>query len=277
MRKKRHGKLVVFLALVAVLAVLIYDSNTRLVTEDFTLRSMRVPQSFDGFRIVHLSDLHETEFGANNCDLISAVADADPDIIAITGDLVDKEGTESYVATLALELVNIAPVYYVSGNHEWASGWTLDLFELLENCGVHVLRNEYEILTRGDDQIVIAGIDDPNGPYDQKTPEELVEEIRMAEGNKYILMLAHRNTELDTWSSLGVDAVLCGHAHGGVIRLPFTDGLVAPGQGLFPTWTDGIYTKDDTQMLVSRGLANARGIPRFLNNPEVVCANLAHG
>ncbi len=274
-KKRRGGRgLLVFLALAAAFAALLYDSGTRIVTDEFKIGNSRLPEGFEGFRVTHLSDLHATRFGEGNRELIEAVRGSDPDIIVITGDMVDGEGQQDYVRELIPALTAVAPVYYVTGNHEWASGWVHELFRLLEELGAVVLRNEYVLLERGGGRIVLAGVDDPNGPADQKTPEALVEEIRAAYPGEYILMLAHRDTELDMWASLGVDAVLCGHAHGGLIRLPFTDGLAAPGQGWFPTYTAGVYERGATQMLVSRGFTGSHGVPRFLNNPQVAVAVL---
>ncbi len=273
----------VLLVLILIFAVIVIDGNTRVVTDSFTLGGRALPEEFEGFRIAHLSDLHASTFGKNNERLISAVREVRPDIICVTGDLVDGERSEQepWVRELIPALTAIAPVYYVSGNHEWAAGWARDLFSILREYGVTVLRNEFVTFGRGDDYIVIAGMDDPNGLRDQKTPERVVEEIRSDHPGKYILMLYHRDTELDMWAELGVDAVLCGHAHGGLVRLPFTDGLVAPGQGLFPTWTAGIYEQGGTQMLVSRGLGGAHAgflpLPRIFNNPEVVSITLSRG
>ncbi len=270
----------ILLTLALIAFVIIIDSNTRIVTDEYTLGNANLPESMEGLRIVHLSDVHAATFGKNNEKLLSAVRDISPDIICVTGDLVDGERSkqEPWVGSFIPELVKIAPVYYVSGNHEWAAGWARDLFSILREYGVTVLRNEFVTFGRGDDYIVIGGVDDPNGLRDQKSPEKVVEEINEAHPGKYVLMLAHRDTELDMWSELGVDAVLCGHAHGGLVRLPLTDGLVAPGQGLFPTWTAGIYEQGGTQMLVSRGVGGTKvgpvPLPRVFNNPEVVAITL---
>ena len=195
-------------------------------------------------------------------------------LVVCLGDLIDKERDEAYVRELMTALVGIAPVYYVTGNHEWASGWVQDLFSILEECEVKVLRNSFQIIERGGDTIVLAGVDDPNGPYDMKTPAQLVQEIRDEYGDPFILMLAHRNDEISTWAELGVDVILCGHAHGGLVRLPFTDGLIAPNREFFPTYTSGIYREGGTQMLVSRGLGNSGNTLRLFNNPQIVVAIL---
>ncbi len=278
MRKLRRC-ILVLLILAVLLGIAVWDSQTRLVTDEFTVGNSLLPDAFEGFRIVHLSDLHATSFGEGNEKLLSAVRDAAPDIICVTGDMVDgpRSEQEDYVRTLMTGLTAIAPVYFVSGNHEWAAGWARELFDLLGELGVTVLRNRFLTLERDGARIVLAGVDDPNGLRDQKTPEEVMEDIGETYPGDFVVMLAHRDTELETWSRLGTDLVLCGHAHGGLIRLPFTDGLVAPGQGWFPTWTAGVYEDGGTQMLVSRGFAGSHGCPRLFNNPEIVVAVLGKG
>jgi predicted MPP superfamily phosphohydrolase len=178
------------------------------------------------------------------------------------------------VQPLVYKLVKIAPVYYVTGNHEWDAGWIKPLLDMLGEAGVTVLRNDYVRLSVGAASIILAGVDDPNGPADMKTPEALVAEIRAKEGDPFIVLLAHRNNYLDRFSALGINLVLCGHAHGGLIRIPFLGGLFGPSVEFFPKYTAGIYTQGDTTMLVSRGIGNGVPIPRFLNNPEVAVAVL---
>ena len=273
-RRRRGFGRILFLFLIVIVAALFYDSNTRLVTEEYEIESSSLPENFDGLKIVQLSDLHNAEFGENNEKLLRKVAAAEPDLIAVTGDLIDGDRADSYVRELMTGLAAIAPVYYVTGNHEWASGWIQELFDLLKECDVTVLRNEYVLLARGGDTIVLAGADDPNGPYDMFTHSQLVSEIREREGERYILMLYHRNDDLAEWEELGVDAVLCGHAHGGVIRLPFTDGLISPEREWFPDITSGLHEFGETDILISRGLGNRSGTIRFWNNPEIVEATL---
>jgi predicted MPP superfamily phosphohydrolase len=273
--RKRRGRGVKLLGMLAVLiAALLYDSNTRIDTAEYTLSFGNLPPAFDGYRIVSLSDVHAAQFGRDNVRLITAVAEASPDIIAITGDLIDSTGQLGIVDTLVSSLTEIAPVYYVTGNHEWDSGDVRDLLSLLEQRGVTVLRNSFVPLTVGADTVVLAGTDDPNGPTDMIPPERLIEDIRSAEGGRFLIVLEHRNNRLGLYSSLGVELVICGHAHGGIVRLPFTDGLVGPSRELLPSYTSGVYTHGGTDMLVSRGIGNHTGFPRFLNNPHIPVAVL---
>ena len=258
----------VLLALILAFVGILYDSSARIVAEEYVLEFDGLPESFDGFRIVQLSDLHEKVFGEENDYLVSKVSEQQPDIIAITSDMVDEPGLEDYVTDLVSRLSQIAPVYYVTGNHEWATRDTEAIFDAVEEGGGTVLRNEYTILQRDGQEIVLAGIDDPNGPYDMKTPAELAEEIEEDVGDKFSLLLAHRNTP-EAYSGLGFDLTLCGHAHGGIVRLPAIGALLGTDHRFFPKHTEGVYEIDGGYMLVSRGLGSGLPIPRFLNNPHM--------
>ncbi len=273
-RKKRTGRrIAVFI--VILLALILIDSNVRIDTEEYEIACQNLPQEFDGYRIAVVSDLHQNDRWQENGKLTEKIAETEPDIIAVTGDLVDEPGHEEYVRDLMTELTAIAPVYYVTGNHEWASVEVDELFELLDDAGVKALRNEYVELTRGGETLVLAGIDDPNGPYDMKTPQELMNEIRAAKGSdEFTVLLAHRNDKMDVYKEIEVPLVICGHGHGGIVRLPFTDGLISTSREWFPSYTSGLYTEEGTTMLVSRGLGSITGIPRILNNPHIPVAVL---
>jgi len=273
--------LIILLVLVLAAVVILVDSNTRLVTTEFGLYYGNLPAAFDGYRIVVLSDIHAAEIGKGNETLIDIVSNAKPDMIAITGDLIDKVQAAKPVwkqleiaGQLIEGLTPIAPVYYVTGNHEWDSGEIWSLLALLEEKGVHVLRNNYTLLESGGETIILAGTDDPNGPADMVKPRKFIRGIFDAEGEGFTVVLTHRNSNLDLYGALGVDLVLCGHAHGGLIRLPFTDGLIGPRLDFFPTHTNGLYTAGGTNMVVSRGVGNHMGWTRFLNNPQVVVVEL---
>jgi len=277
--------LIILLVLALITAALIYDSNTRIVTTEYELFYPKLPESFDGYRIVVLADIHGAEFGKDNERLIKHVKEAKPHIIAIVGDFIDHntgkpvEKQLEIAETLVETLVTIAPVYYVTGNHEWdkSLGGPWALLNMLDEHGVHILRNKFTRLESGGASIILAGTDDPNGPADMMKPRELVAKIREAADNDFIVMLEHRNYNIELYSGLGLDLVICGHAHGGIIRLPFTDGLLGQQRDWFPTNTSGVVTVGDTNTLVSRGLGNTMGIPRLLNNPQVVVAVLRTG
>jgi hypothetical protein len=282
-RKRRRIRVIpiVLLIIVLVAAIIYYDSNTRLVITEYELGFATLPEAFDGYRIVVLADIHGVEHGENNVRLIEAVKTAQPDIIVIAGDLIDRfqagkpvERQLEIAEVLVSELTLVAPVFYITGNHEWDSGMIRPLLAMLDGRGVQILRNRYVRLELGGESIILAGVDDPNGPADMIKPDEFIEGIYDREGEGFVVVLSHRNYNLRMYSDLGVDLVLSGHAHGGMVRLPFTDGLIGPQYDLFPTYTSGVYSRDETDMVVSRGLGNHFGWTRFLNNPEVVVVEL---
>ena len=273
-RKPRFLFLKLLLLIILVLAALVFDSSFRIDVSEYSLEYENLPSAFDGYRIAVLSDFHAAEFGEGNSRLIKAIESTKPDIIVILGDFIDADGQMDIARTLLRGIHDIAPVYYITGNHEWDSGAIKDLFALLKDEGVTVLRNNYVLLERGGESIVLAGVDDPNGPADMISPYDFIQKIRSEEGGKFLIALNHRNHLLDFYASLGVNLVLSGHAHGGIVRLPFTDGLVGPHRELFPNYTNGVYAEGLTKMLVSRGVGGRVGVPRFLNNPHIPVAVL---
>ena len=271
-RSRRRHRLLKFLLLLLLCAAFLRWSNHSLEVERVSFSSSRLPAGFDGCVIVQLSDLHGALFGENNRDLLDRVRAEGPDYIFLTGDLLDqyRRTPQSYAVDLGRALAEIAPTYFVTGNHEWALRDVGELKDRLEEAGVAVLSNEYTVLERGGDAIVLAGIDDPNGYADQKTPEELASEVREAFGDPFWLLLAHRNNYFaPQYSLLGADLVISGHGHGGLIRLPFTDGLISVERTLLPSYTAGFYEENGARLFVSRGLGNSGRTFRLFNRPEV--------
>ena len=267
--------------LLAALAVLwLWRGNNTLSVEEYVFSSQRLPQGWDGARIVHLSDLHGKTFGRDSTRLLRSVEQAQPELIVITGDIADERSGTDALPPLLEGLCAIAPVYYVSGNHEWAAGMIGRLRELFEEGGVTYLRNDFVSLSRGGEAILLAGIEDPNGYADQKTPQEVADSLHAAAGDAFWLLLAHRNNRFPgEYCRLGADLTLCGHGHGGIWRLPLTDGLISTTMEWFPSWTDGFYTCscgecDSAAVFVSRGLGNSPRIPRLFNRPEVAVITL---
>ena len=278
--KRRRIFPIILIAFILLIGIMLYNGNTQIETTEYELHYENLPDTFDGFRIAVLSDIHAAVFGDSNEQLVAKVKAAKPDIIAITGDLIDthKQLTPEIQLEIAEALVAdlspIAPIYFVTGNHDWDSGAIRPLLAMLEENGVYALRNRYALLELGGKTIILAGTDDPNGPADMLRPHEVVEKIIDVEGGGFIVMLEHRNNNLLLYSVLGVDLVLCGHAHGGIIRLPFTDGLIGQQRDWFPTYTNGVYKIGETNMVVSRGLGNHTGLPRIFNKPHIAVAVL---
>jgi len=277
-RKRRLRRVVLLLILILFLtAVGIRHGNTSVQVTYFDPTFTDLPEAFDGCRIAVLSDLHGAEFGENNCDLFAAVSSEDPDYIVYLGDLEDRyRGSEAgYAESIAALLTSIAPTYYVTGNHEWAIGNVPALKERLSKNGVTVLSNQFLPLSQGEDTIILAGIDDPNGFSDQKPPETVAAEVYAQHGDPFWILMAHRNDRFESqYSLLGADLVLSGHGHGGIIRLPFTDGLLSTDRTFFPSYTAGLYEKNGSALFVTRGLGNSGPSLRLFNRPEVAILTL---
>ena len=280
--RRRRPLRTVLVLLILLLAALfcIRRGNTALQVTRTDLTFTDLPAGFDGCRIAVLSDLHGAEFGENNRNLFSTLVEESPDYIVYLGDLEDhcRGPAAGYAETVAAGLTAIAPTYYVTGNHEWAIGDVPALKERLTSCGVTVLSNQFLTLERSGDAIVLAGIDDPNGYADQKTPEELATEVYGACGDPFWVLLAHRNDHFASqYSLLGADLVLSGHGHGGIIRLPFTDGLLSTDRTLFPSYPAGLYQENGSCLFVTRGLGNSGPSFRLFNRPEVAVVTLHKG
>ena len=278
--KKKH---IIMLAIVTVLILLIIwiaYGNTDLEIYKYNVKSEDIPSEFDNFRIVQISDLHNAEFGENNEKLLLMLKQADADIIAITGDMIDSRNTDIDVAiSFAQKAVNIAPVYYVNGNHESrVLGEYEKLKQGLTDAGVTILENSSADITIGDETISLIGINDPTFRMDivddtmeQNIAHQLVNVI--PDNDNYKVLLAHRPEYFDVYAGK-VDLVLSGHAHGGQFRIPFIGGLVAPGQGFFPEYYEGSHIKENTEMIVSRGIGNSIIPFRINNKPEIIVAEL---
>ena len=276
MRRRKTAVLLVLTALLA--AGFLLWGNCSLQTTETALVSPALPPAFDGLRIVELADLHGRVFGRGSRRLLAAVRRAEPDLICIDGDLFDEHTDLAMLPPLLRGLCAIAPVYYVTGNHEWRVPGLRGILAQMRACGVTVLQDDWRVLRRGEDALVLAGTDDPCGPAERKTPAELIADIRAEAGEAaFLLLLTHRNDQLPQWSALGVQAVLAGHCHGGVVRLPFVGGLFGTDRRLFPAWDAGLDRQGETALYVSRGLGYTNVHFRLLNRPEVAVIGLRRG
>ncbi len=273
-------KIIIAGIIIAFLAVFLYLQNNWIGTNRLELAFERLPESFEEFKIIQLSDLHGKAFGAGQQRLVRILKKAEPDMIVITGDLIDgKRLGEQAALELVSEAVKIAPVYFVTGNHEWWSGIFGTLEARLKEAGAAVLRNEWkEIDVRGQ-KICLAGVDDPasagRGPGETGFTESTLQEVAASmPEDSFKILLSHRPEKLPQYSAGGFDLVFSGHAHGGQFRLPFTGGLFAPDQGFFPEYTSGVHREQSTVMVISRGLGNSIIPQRLFNRPEVVQVTL---
>ena len=278
-RRKRNIILSVVLCVIP--TVWTVWGNTALMVSTISISSSHIPAAFSGFRIAQISDLHNVAFGKNNAELLKLLSESRPDIIVITGDLIDVNHTDVGIALcFAQESVKIAPTYYVTGNHEATCSQYGDLKAGLEEAGVIVLEDEAISLERGGETIALLGLADPDfmvkGDMFGEVPAMVSTKLKNLIGDEsgYTILLSHRPELFETYVDGGIDLVFSGHVHGGQFRLPFIGGLVAPKQGLFPKYDAGLYTGGGTSMVVSRGIGNSIIPFRFNNRPEIVLVEL---
>ena len=277
-RKKRVLFVVVFVLVVLIVWTL--WGNTALEVNEYEVVSDRIPQGFEGFRIAQVSDLHNAEFGEGNEKLIQLLSQTDPDIIVLTGDLIDSRHTDIEIALdFARQAIKLAPVYYVSGNHEACVREYEDLKMGLAEAGVVILENQNVQITREGESITLMGIDDPSFQEvylfgdSESVARQAIDDLQN-ESEGYTILLSHRPELFDLFVETEMDLVFSGHAHGGQFRLPFVGGLVAPNQGFFPKYDAGLFSEGSTNMIVSRGVGNSIIPIRFNNRPEIIVATL---
>lgn len=281
MTKKKKIVLYASLALLFVLfTVWMVIGNRAVTVTEYRVESEKLPEAFSGLRIAQISDLHNATFGKENRRLLSVLKETGPDIIVLTGDMIDSHRTNVDVAAdFAAEASLIAPTFYITGNHEAAvSDEYADLKVRMIEAGVVVLENEKTVLKRDGQTLNIVGLLDPQFEWlsEQDECEEMMEEELepLVRNDLYDIVLVHRPQYFEVYAESEGDLFLSGHMHGGQFRLPFLGGLYAPSQGFFPKYDAGVFTENGVTMVISRGLGNSRFPIRFNNPPEIVVVDL---
>lgn len=264
----RPWKRTLLCLLAAALFLWLLLTNIVLTVTPVEIADPSLPKAFDGFRIALVADLHNHPWGSRLTDLLRQ---QQPDLIAICGDLIDSAHTNTATAlAFVREAAAIAPVYYVTGNHEaWAKQKAPSFLADLAQAGAHVLTDEWVTLGVEGEQLRIAGLRDPaSGGSTSAALRHVLTDA------PYTILLSHRPELFEQYVLYGAELVLAGHAHGGQFRLPWLGGLIAPDQGLLPRWTAGVYRQENTAMVVSRGLGNSVIPLRIGNPPELVVVTL---
>lgn len=282
MKNTKKKMPIIFLCLTAVFLWL-YWGNRSIEVSLINVEDALIPESFHDFTIVQISDLHNSEFGKNQRRLLQKIRAANPDIIVITGDLIDSDHTDIKTAmTLVKNAVSIAPVYFITGNHEaWTPAYA-DLKKQLQQAGISILDDDMVSLRRNHAVIQLVGLADPDftlrHDYFDETSAMIDQKLQgiIGQNSDYKILLSHRPELIDIYAKNAINLVLSGHAHGGQFRIPFIGGIIAPDQGLFPKYTEGRYLIGQTQMVVSRGLGNSIIPLRINNRPELVIVRLKH-
>ncbi len=282
MRKRltRKQKLWTFIGATAVLSLFLYWQNNDITVSHHSYVSDEVSPALCGLRIVHLSDLHNKSFGQDQTRLHAALVEEAPDLIVITGDIIDDRRYDAAPALALAELAcDLAPVYYVPGNHEHDSGAYETLRRDLMAAGVQVLDPGTAVFTHEGSSIRICGVPDPIALPSVSDPDApfssiLTEFYPDASDADLDILLSHRPELIAHYADYGPDLIFSGHAHGGQIRLPYVGGLLAPHQGFFPAYEDGMHSMGDSRMYVSRGLGNSLFPFRIFNRPEIIVVTL---
>ncbi|MCT1776883.1 metallophosphoesterase [Brachybacterium sp. p3-SID957] len=292
-RRLAVTSLALLLAIALLAAWLLWD-NRRLDVTTYRVPLLGTAASSAGsgtgpagpVRIAQISDLHAADFGTFTDRLLDATRASEPDLIALTGDMIDVRTRDlTGVLDLASELSSLAPTYFVLGNHEADSPLREEFLAGLEQAGITVLRNEAEVVTLGGTELIIAGIDDPRvDRADGRIASSARSDAALAlhglgaETDELpIILLAHRPELLEDYARTEADVVLSGHAHGGQVRLPVIGALFAPHQGWLPELTNGVHTREGTTIVISRGLGNSIAAVRVNNPRELVVLDLERG
>ncbi len=282
---KKKTKLIATASVSAVLIISIITwliwGNTALMVSEYVIENEKIPESFNGYKIVQISDLHNAEFGDENEELIELINQQEPDIIVITGDLIDSRNTDIDVAIeFCKQAIKIAPIYYVNGNHEARIAGYNELESTILEFGVIILNDEKTTLTIGNDSITLIGVQDPDfsgygwfDDYSGDIVDVTIDSFDLDE-ESFVVLLSHRPELFDVYVVNEIDLTFTGHAHGGQIRIPFIGGLYAPNQGFFPEYDAGVYEENGSVMVLIRGLGNSIFPLRVNNRPEVVVAVL---
>lgn len=265
-----NRKNVLILCVIVILLYIISGFYNPLVLTRYDYTSSKVPEGFDGYRIVHISDFHCKEFGDGESDLIAMIRNAEPDLILFTGDSIDDEHSLDNYRDLITGIYDVAPIYYVNGNHEYDSSAPLaEMKELNEKYQVHDLNDASVVVEHNGDSILLSGLDF------RLTMRGLRNNIDYANTTMFNILLYHGTDKFDGIAPYNYDLVLSGHTHGGIVCLPFIGGIISNQKELFPKYDSGVYTSGLSTMISSRGLGDA-SIPRFHNPREVICITLHH-
>lgn len=275
---KKKIIIIVFLIIFILMLIELYIDASWIQTTRFEVSSDKVPASFDGYKILQLSDLHSKEFGQNNEKLLERIDASNPDIIVLTGDFVTANETDF---TVFFELVDkISPkyeVYYITGNHEQAMSGSSkkEIFSYLSEKGVKFLNNEHIEIGQGEEKINLYGLCYESAYYSGRrdniyTQEMMAKSLGEADLSKFNLLLTHSPTNFEVYKTWGADLILSGHVHGGMIRVPFVGAIFSPDEGFMPKYSAGRYQMDDSVLVVSRGLGRGSRGFRLFNRPNLV-------
>lgn len=279
---KHKKKFMILFLILSLIGIYLWTQNNWLSVSRYSISS-HIPINFENYKIAQISDFHNEKSEYLQNQILDSLKQEQPDIIVITGDYIDSRHTDLETSlAFAKKLVTIAPIYYVPGNHESRKEEYPEFEQALTEIGFQVLHNQSIVIEKDSQAITLLGVLDPDfyptsWVMDESTNYFYKELNKLTQDDSnFNILLSHRPELLDIYTHLNIDIVFTGHAHGGQIRLPFTEGIVAPDQGFFPKFTSGIHKKKNTHMIISRGLGNSLFPFRINNRPELVYVTLHH-
>jgi len=277
-KRKKRVKMTLMIGIIVLFCVIAFWNQP--IYRNYTITTDKIKSHMN---IVQLSDLHSTKYGKNQKRLIKKIDEANPDLILLTGDIVDDMTQEVNAYVLLKDLVTKYPLYYVDGNHEVWHHDTENIYQEIRDIGVHILYNTKETISINGESIVLAGIMDPS-EHKERAKESTVKanldliDWETIDEDLYTILLTHRPEYFSLYETYPIDLALAGHAHGGQMRIPFLiNGLFAPDQGYKPKYAGGYYQLNSYALIVSRGLSLNPRLPRIFNPPEVVVIKINGG
>jgi len=269
---------IIIATIITTVAVFCYWQNNDISITNIDFTNSKVPHNFNDYKILQVSDLHNKEFGKNQNKLVELTKEINPNIIVVTGDLIDSRRTNIDIGVNYMsQAAKIAPTYYIPGNHESRIDEYDKLEKMLSKEGVKILSNDSENIKINNQELTLLGMEDIsfiNSENRKKEFSSILSNLKNKSNDHLTILLSHRPDLIDIYAKQNIDLVFTGHAHGGQIRLPFIGGLLSPGQGFLPKYTSGVYEKDNTKMIVNRGLGNSLFPLRIFNRPELIVTTL---
>lgn len=280
MKNKKIKNVTLILLFFTVMAIMIYRDNNVLQVSRYKIKSDKIPANFHGFQILQLSDLHNKSFGKNNTALLEKIHRENPDIVVMTGDMINAKNPKIPVfLSLAKAISKDYDTYYILGNHELYINQdeVNKMISELTTFGVKVLNNEHVVLSKGKDYVNLYGFwsyfvyntDNEHSSNVNFGFQQINDTLGKIDDKAYNILLTHNPLYFQTYADWGADLTLAGHIHGGVIRIPFLGGLLSPEVKLFPEYDSGFYNMNKKELIVNRGLGNSSAILRILNRPEI--------
>ena len=279
-------EMIIIMFLVGIIATLglVYISTNVIKTKKYEVKNSKLPEEFDGLKIAHISDVHSKIFGKDNSGVIDRVIKENPDVVIMSGDIIDKreEDIEKFVS-MYKKIYERYSTYYSIGNHERKLGWKKykKYLKMLQMCGVHVIINGSEKLIKNDKHIIINALKFRENMQPKVLTKEKEEEfisymknkLKNLDTNEFNILIAHDPENFKMYKQLGVDLVFSGHVHGGLIRFGKIC-LLSPRRTFFPKYSYGKNTEENTTIITSAGMGKATLPIRLFNRPEIVIVTL---